>query len=120
VKKGNKGVGTDSASDEDTPKLRCTFCRRKYAGVNAKSMWRRHVLEKHKIPMANRRDGPHDGGRTGRSSNSMCRPLVVSQVHVQLMLVPGQRKTSTSSEVADRITSISANPRPRRSHVLNL
>ncbi|TRM66198.1 hypothetical protein BD626DRAFT_487049 [Schizophyllum amplum] len=40
----------------DEPKLRCTFCRRTYLGVNAKSMWRRHVYEKHKIAMANRRE----------------------------------------------------------------
>lgn len=45
----------------DAPTLRCTFCRRKYAGVNAKSMWRRHVLEKHRIPMQNRREGAEMG-----------------------------------------------------------
>ncbi|KAF8591901.1 hypothetical protein K439DRAFT_1626415, partial [Ramaria rubella] len=27
--------------------LRCTFCRREYHGPNAKSMWRRHVYDKH-------------------------------------------------------------------------
>ena len=65
--------GQEVLAEEDAPKLRCTFCRRKYAGVNAKSMWRRHVLEKHKIPMANRRDGPHDNARGVRISNSKCR-----------------------------------------------
>lgn len=44
--------------------LRCTFCDRHYAGVNAKSMWRRHVFEKHKVAMSNRREG------AGRFSNS--------------------------------------------------
>ncbi|KAK7053789.1 hypothetical protein R3P38DRAFT_2852159 [Favolaschia claudopus] len=29
--------------------LRCTFCPRTYAGVNAKSMWTRHVREKHRV-----------------------------------------------------------------------
>lgn len=53
----------------EEPKLRCTFCRRFYSGANAKSMWRRHVLEKHKIAMANRRDNPT--GRGGRTSNSV-------------------------------------------------
>ena len=48
--------GSDWAEGEE-PKLRCTFCRRSYAGVNAKSMWRRHVFEKHKVAMSNRRDG---------------------------------------------------------------
>lgn len=51
----------------EEPRLRCTFCRRTYAGVNAKSMWRRHVYEKHKIAMANRRDNQE---RRGRSYNS--------------------------------------------------
>ncbi|KZT05896.1 uncharacterized protein LAESUDRAFT_654934, partial [Laetiporus sulphureus 93-53] len=46
----------DSWPEGEEPRLRCTFCRRTYAGVNAKSMWRRHVYEKHKIAMANRRD----------------------------------------------------------------
>lgn len=41
-------------------RLRCTFCIRSYAGVNAKSMWRRHVFDYHGIAMTNRRDG---GGR---------------------------------------------------------
>lgn len=51
----------------EEPRLRCTFCRRTYAGVNAKSMWRRHVYEKHKIAMSNRRDNQE---RKGRSYNS--------------------------------------------------
>ncbi|KAI0721320.1 hypothetical protein C8T65DRAFT_566380 [Cerioporus squamosus] len=52
------------------PRLRCTLCRRNYAGVNAKSMWRRHVYEKHKIAMANRRDNNDRPGGRGRGSNS--------------------------------------------------
>lgn len=47
----------------EEPRLRCTFCRRTYAGVNAKSMWRRHVYEKHKIAMSNRRDNQERKGR---------------------------------------------------------
>ncbi|KAI0778499.1 hypothetical protein BD413DRAFT_440515, partial [Trametes elegans] len=46
----------DGWKEGEEPRLRCTFCRRTYAGVNAKSMWRRHVYEKHKVPMANRRE----------------------------------------------------------------
>ncbi|KIP12470.1 hypothetical protein PHLGIDRAFT_39362, partial [Phlebiopsis gigantea 11061_1 CR5-6] len=45
----------DGWPEGEEPRLRCTFCRRTYAGVNAKSMWRRHVFEKHKIAMSNRR-----------------------------------------------------------------
>lgn len=67
-KKDLKERGADGWPEGEEPRLRCTFCRRTYAGVNAKSMWRRHVFEKHKIAMANRREGP-DRIR-GRGSNS--------------------------------------------------
>ncbi|KAJ6503429.1 hypothetical protein C8R47DRAFT_203336 [Mycena vitilis] len=66
-KKDLKEKGPEGWPDGEQPRLRCTFCRRTYAGVNAKSMWRRHVFEKHKIAMANRRN---DIERPrGRSSN---------------------------------------------------
>ncbi|KAL4071023.1 hypothetical protein J3A83DRAFT_4095032 [Scleroderma citrinum] len=55
-KKDLKALGPDGWPEGEEPRLRCTFCRRTYAGVNAKSMWRRHVYEKHKIAMSNRRD----------------------------------------------------------------
>lgn len=58
----------DGWPEGEEPRLRCTFCRRTYAGVNAKSMWRRHVYEKHKIAMSNRRDNAERKG--GRGSNS--------------------------------------------------
>lgn len=60
----------DGWPDGEPPRLRCTFCRRTYAGVNAKSMWRRHVFEKHKIAMASRRDNTERKGRG--SANSKC------------------------------------------------
>ncbi|KAF7320447.1 hypothetical protein MKEN_00829600 [Mycena kentingensis (nom. inval.)] len=66
-KKDVKERGAEVWPDGEQPRLRCTFCRRTYAGVNAKSMWRRHVFEKHKIAMSNRRndlDRPR-----GRGSN---------------------------------------------------
>lgn len=62
-KDGDKQDG----NDPDETKLRCTFCRRSYSGVNAKSMWRRHVYEKHRIAMSNRREGFYGRSR-GRSS----------------------------------------------------
>ncbi|KAJ7103423.1 hypothetical protein B0H15DRAFT_874921 [Mycena belliarum] len=55
-KKDLKEKGPEGWPEGEQPRLRCTFCRRTYAGVNAKSMWRRHVFEKHKIAMANRRN----------------------------------------------------------------
>ncbi|KAF9240871.1 hypothetical protein BU15DRAFT_45483 [Melanogaster broomeanus] len=68
-KKDLKALGPDGWPEGEEPRLRCTFCRRTYAGVNAKSMWRRHVYEKHKIAMSNRRDG-NERNRGGRGSNS--------------------------------------------------
>ncbi|KDR85094.1 hypothetical protein GALMADRAFT_233715 [Galerina marginata CBS 339.88] len=66
-KKDLKDRGGEGWPEGEEPRLRCTFCRRTYAGVNAKSMWRRHVFEKHKIAMSNRRDGNVDRPR-GRGS----------------------------------------------------
>ncbi|CAA7266540.1 unnamed protein product [Cyclocybe aegerita] len=66
-KKDLKERGGEGWPEGEEPRLRCTFCRRTYAGVNAKSMWRRHVFEKHKIAMSNRRDGGTDRPR-GRGS----------------------------------------------------
>ena len=63
-----KKEGKDAWAEGEEPRLRCTFCRRTYAGVNAKSMWRRHVFEKHKIAMSNRRADNQE--RKGRGSNS--------------------------------------------------
>jgi hypothetical protein len=68
-KKDLKEKGSEGWPEGEQPRLRCTFCRRTYAGVNAKSMWRRHVFEKHKIAMSNRRN---DMERPrGRVSNSV-------------------------------------------------
>ena len=68
-KRDLKEMGSDGWPEGEEPRLRCTFCRRTYAGVNAKSMWRRHVFEKHKIAMANRRDTGNDRPR-GRGFGS--------------------------------------------------
>lgn len=68
-KKDLRDRGSDGWPEGEEPRLRCTFCRRTYAGVNAKSMWRRHVFEKHKIAMSNRRDG--NERPRGRGSNSV-------------------------------------------------
>ncbi|KAL0951057.1 hypothetical protein HGRIS_007796 [Hohenbuehelia grisea] len=66
-KRDLKERGTDGWPEGEEPRLRCTFCRRTYAGVNAKSMWRRHVFERHKIAMANRRES--SGKPRGRGCN---------------------------------------------------
>lgn len=74
----------------EEPRLRCTLCRRNYAGVNAKSMWRRHVYEKHKIAMANRRENNERPGGRGRSSNSQSLyPHAIAHTHLFVL----QRKT---------------------------
>ncbi|KAJ8521450.1 hypothetical protein ONZ45_g1859 [Pleurotus djamor] len=72
-KKDLKSRGADGWPEGEEPRLRCTFCRRTYAGVNARSMWRRHVYEKHKIAMSNRRDGgdkPRGRGSTNKENRS--------------------------------------------------
>ncbi|KAJ7169981.1 hypothetical protein C8R46DRAFT_220043 [Mycena filopes] len=69
-KKDLKEKGAEGWPEGEQPRLRCTFCRRTYAGVNAKSMWRRHVFEKHKIAMANRRsDIERPRGRNSNKEN---------------------------------------------------
>ncbi|KAJ7062851.1 hypothetical protein C8F01DRAFT_105702 [Mycena amicta] len=51
--------------------LRCTFCPRTYAGVNAKSMWIRHAREKHRLVLAKgRRGGPTSSRRQSESGGS--------------------------------------------------
>ena len=69
-KKDLKERGGEPWPEGQEPRLRCTFCRRTYAGVNAKSMWRRHVYEKHKIAMANRRDTTNPDRSRRRAGNS--------------------------------------------------
>ncbi|EGO04381.1 hypothetical protein SERLA73DRAFT_45256 [Serpula lacrymans var. lacrymans S7.3] len=71
-----KVSSSDGWPDGEEPRLRCTFCRRTYAGVNAKSMWRRHVYEKHKIAMSNRRDGS-ERYRNGRGTCRECCPRII-------------------------------------------
>ena len=71
-KKDLKERGSEGWPEGEEPRLRCTFCRRTYAGVNAKSMWRRHVFEKHKIAMSNRRDGNERPRGRGSNSASRC------------------------------------------------
>jgi len=68
-KKDLKERGAEGWPDGEEPRLRCTFCRRTYAGVNAKSMWRRHVFEKHKIAMSNRRE---NADRSKKSNRTCC------------------------------------------------
>ena len=68
-KKEVKEKGPEVLGD-NVVKLRCTLCDKEYGGVNAKSMWRRHVLEKHKIPMSNRRDEALGRSRSLSTSNS--------------------------------------------------
>ncbi|KAI9445256.1 hypothetical protein H4582DRAFT_903898 [Lactarius indigo] len=67
-KKDLKERGAEGWPDGEEPRLRCTFCRRTYAGVNAKSMWRRHVFEKHKIAMSNRRENVERSKKDAKGS----------------------------------------------------
>ncbi|KAG5652172.1 hypothetical protein H0H81_006012 [Sphagnurus paluster] len=89
-KKDLRDRGAEGWPEGEEPRLRCTFCRRTYAGVNAKSMWRRHVFEKHKIAMSNRRD--NNERPRGRGSNKENRQVSSRNNHhdslVNLNLAP--------------------------------
>jgi len=97
-KKDLKERGDGGWPEGEEPRLRCTFCRRTYAGVNAKSMWRRHVFEKHKIAMSNRRDGNSDRPR-GRGSGSKFSPCCVARR--DLMKISEENKHVSSGRNRD-------------------
>jgi hypothetical protein len=69
-KRNLKALGSDGVTESGEPRFRCTFCRKNYAGENAKSMWRRHVVKRHGIVMSNRRDVKRGVSRGGRRANS--------------------------------------------------
>ncbi|KAI0800947.1 hypothetical protein C8Q74DRAFT_1364606 [Fomes fomentarius] len=104
----------DTWKEGEEPRLRCTLCRRQYAGVNAKSMWRRHVYEKHKIAMANRRENNDRPGGRSRGSNKEnkvasssksserdqgARPKAIRRVVSLEVEVSGSGSGSSSSQV---------------------
>lgn len=115
-KKDLKERGPEGWIKGEEPRLRCTFCRRQYAGVNAKSMWRRHVFEKHKIAMANRRDGS-DRPR-GRSSNKENKQAVnrsredghETLVNLKLEITPGTEPQNISHKSKFRSSTLTAPP----------
>lgn len=95
-KKDLKDRGPEGWPEGEEPRLRCTFCRRTYAGVNAKSMWRRHVFEKHKIAMSNRRDTAERPRGRGTASEplefaSATRPLLTSSARTEENRIPAAR-----------------------------
>jgi hypothetical protein len=69
-KRNLKALGSNGVTESGEPRFRCTFCRKNYAGENAKSMWRRHVVKRHGIAMSNRRDVKKGSSRGGRRANS--------------------------------------------------
>jgi hypothetical protein len=64
--------------------------------VNAKSMWRRHVFEKHKVAMSNRRDS-NDRTR-GRAATSECKTFYILGVTDCLEENRHQRPSTSSKE----------------------
>ncbi|KAJ7688986.1 hypothetical protein B0H17DRAFT_983920, partial [Mycena rosella] len=59
--------------------LRCTFCPRTYAGVNGKSMWTRHVREKHRVVLSK---AWSDNTATSARRKSTTAPLVIDTAAV--------------------------------------
>ncbi|KAJ3974109.1 hypothetical protein EV361DRAFT_820847 [Lentinula raphanica] len=106
-KKDLKDLGSEGWPEGEEPRLRCTFCRRTYAGVNAKSMWRRHVFEKHKIAMSNRRDGgdrPRGRGST-KENKPTNKPISEDEMRDKLVNihVASQHPISDPLQVQQRI-----------------
>ncbi|KAF8912760.1 hypothetical protein CPB84DRAFT_1721577 [Gymnopilus junonius] len=119
-KKDLKERGPEGWPEGEEPRLRCTFCRRTYAGVNAKSMWRRHVFEKHKIAMSNRRDGNLDRPR-GRGSGKENRHHVSTKSHdevhdslVSMVVTPQTAPEMTSHKSRFRTVKPTQIPKRRR------
>lgn len=98
-KRDLKDRGAEGWPEGEEPRLRCTFCRRTYAGVNAKSMWRRHVFEKHKIAMSNRRDGNIDRPR-GRGSGSTYLSALFDHTSINIALEENRHTVSKSRDEA--------------------
>lgn len=96
-------------SEGEELKLRCTFCRRGYSGVNAKSMWRRHVFEKHKVAMSNRRDGGAEIRPRGRGATSKCSSSCLSSK----TSIVSQRKTANPLLAPKKAALCSLRSRPR-------
>lgn len=99
----------DGWPEGEEPRLRCTFCRRTYAGVNAKSMWRRHVFEKHKIAMSNRRADAAE--RKGRGSNKENGSTIDGSRSSGFGSVRGAAKAELEVEAERRASSSRAKPR---------
>ncbi|KAK1232705.1 hypothetical protein PQX77_004181 [Marasmius sp. AFHP31] len=108
-KKDLRSRGADSWPEGEEPRLRCTFCRRTYAGVNAKSMWRRHVFEKHKIAMANRRDGPERPRGRGSGATKENRQPKHDRI-VNIDVVPQSLNNDPSQRSKFRSTMTSTAP----------
>ncbi|KAG6832434.1 hypothetical protein H0H92_001480 [Tricholoma furcatifolium] len=97
-KKDLRERGAEGWPEGEEPRLRCTFCRRTYAGVNAKSMWRRHVFEKHKVAMANRRDNSdRPRGRGSNKENRQVSARIQLESHDRLVSLDVEPQTEFGS-----------------------
>jgi hypothetical protein len=119
-KRDLKERGSEGWPEGEEPRLRCTFCRRTYAGVNAKSMWRRHVFEKHKIAMANRRDtGDKPRGRRSTSTHFSAHTTFVTNRFLEEnkpVFVEGKTQGRDSSESPSRAQVARGHLQPQQSH----
>lgn len=113
----------ESWPEGEEPRLRCTFCRRTYAGVNAKSMWRRHVFEKHKIAMANRRDGNERprGRSSGKENKQLPNSKPREQPHDKVLSMEVAPQPNTDiiphkSKFRSALPREESKPQSRRDH----
>jgi hypothetical protein len=113
-KKDLQQRGGDSWPEGEEPRLRCTFCRRTYAGVNAKSMWRRHVYEKHKVAMENRvrprgmtlDSAVRPRGRGANKENKLSSKTTFSSTSMEAIL---------NMDIQPQLASSSSESKPHRS-----
>lgn len=108
-KKDLRDRGPEGWPEGEEPRLRCTFCRRTYAGVNAKSMWRRHVFEKHKIAMSNRRDGNVDRPR-GRGSGSTYSSALIDSSSINIVPEENRQASKSRDEPHDSLVTMVVAP----------
>ncbi|KAJ7165595.1 hypothetical protein C8R43DRAFT_214555 [Mycena crocata] len=76
--------------------LRCTFCPRTYAGVNAKSMWTRHVREKHRVVLSK---AWSDTATSSRRQSTGKATIAAPLLPIDTATAPKRPSTSTSGQL---------------------
>ncbi|KAJ6544231.1 hypothetical protein B0H19DRAFT_297918 [Mycena capillaripes] len=89
--------------------LRCTFCPRTYAGVNAKSMWTRHVREKHRVILSKAWSDTATSSRRQSSGKAAAASTAVPLLPIDTASAPVKR-LSTGNKSPLTTVPLSAKP----------